>query len=159
MITTYLFDFSRVLLFPKDKSYTGELNTLYRDLTKRGVSDFWEYYEWNEQLLSYLEGIKDKIGLYVFTSGLIQDAPELKGRLNKVFKKVYSSEKLGLNKKESDSFVAVAKDIGVQPENILFIDDSETNIKAAKQANVNVLLYRDYGNLMMRLNEILSIRN
>lgn len=34
MITNILFDFSRVILFPKDDNYSGLLNDLYRKITE-----------------------------------------------------------------------------------------------------------------------------
>ena len=78
MITAIIFDFSRVLLFPKDKNYKGKLNALHRELSKKPDYDVLENFEFNDELLSYLDKIKNKIDLYVFTTGIIQDSPKIK---------------------------------------------------------------------------------
>lgn len=86
-----LFDFSRVLLFPKDPTYTGSLNGLYKEHKNDPDFNFFHYFELNEELLTYLDGIKDKANLYIFTSESIQDAPEIAPRVAEVFKQVYSA--------------------------------------------------------------------
>ena len=77
MIRAIVFDFSRVLLFPKDSGYTGSLNERHRELSKRGDYKLLEHFSLNEELLSYLDKIKGRYDLYVFTSETIQDSPEL----------------------------------------------------------------------------------
>lgn len=134
MIKTLLFDLSRTLLFPANKDYTGELNKLHSELSSKPNYSFFENFQLDEGIMSYLKSIKDKYELYMFTSGSIQDAPEIKRRLDEVFKKIYSSEEIGLSKKDPKAYEYVAKDIGMAPDEILFIDDLETNVKAAKTA-------------------------
>lgn len=106
--------------------------------------------------MSYLRSVKDKYGLYVFTSGLIQNAPEIKDRLDEVFKKIYSSEKIGLSKKDPKAYEYVAKDVGVAPDEILFIDDLEANVKAAKTTGMNAVVYSQLGELRKKISEVLE---
>lgn len=131
MITTLLFDFSRVLLFPKDKSYRGDLNPLHDELSKQPDYNFLDYFELNAQLISFLKGIKDSCRLYIFTSGTIQDAPEIQPTLRDIFVKIYSAEGIGYSKKDPSSYRFIANELGIDPSEILFIDDTATNIEAA----------------------------
>ena len=70
-VTVLLFDFSRVLLFAKERGYTGLLNPLHARLMRCNKRyGFFDYFELNEELLKFLEKIKDKFDLFIFTAGL-----------------------------------------------------------------------------------------
>lgn len=84
MIKVLLFDFSRVILFPKDKNYTGKL----------------------------------------------------------IFKKIYSALEIGLDKKDPKAYSLIAQDLGLKPEEIVFIDDSLENLSAAKSAGLSTIWYQ-----------------
>ena len=71
MIATIIFDLSRVLLFPKNKNYKGKLNALHRELSKKPDYDVLKNFEFNDALLNYLDKIKGKVALYVFTTGIL----------------------------------------------------------------------------------------
>lgn len=155
MITTYLFDLARVLLFPKDTTYLGELNARYRELKDRPGFEFFDHFVLNDALLNYCRSIKNKKRLYVFTSGFIQNAPEIADILKSVFEDIYSAEQLGLSKKKPDSYITIARKMNVEPSQILFTDDNSENIEAAKQAGLSVFLYSDYEKLKKQFEEYL----
>lgn len=156
MIKAFLFDFSRTILFPKDKNYGGELNALHKALSKQNDYNFLDHFKLDEGLLSYLETIKDKYELYIFTSGSIQNAPEIKSRLDKIFKKIFSAEGIGFSKKDPKAYEYISDQIGITPDEVIFVDDSEPNIEAAKQAKMNVFLYKDFRDLREKVAKILE---
>ncbi len=144
MIKAIIFDLSRTLLFPRDSNYKGELNAFHSEHKKEPDYQFLDHFKLNDELLTYLRGIKSMCNLYIFTSGSIQNAPEIKPSLDKIFKKIYSSEDMGLGKKDPEAYSFIAKDIGVRPSEILFVDDSKDNLQAAKQADLEVGHYKEY---------------
>ena len=156
MIKVFLFDLSRTLLFPVDDNYKGTLNQLHKKISVNSDSNFWKHFRLDEDIMSYLQRIEDKYKLCIFTSGTIQNAPELKHRLDEVFKKVYSAEIIGLSKKDPESYEFIAKDLGCTPDEILYYDDSEENIKAARTVGVNVRLFKDFDKLRQDLRKYLS---
>jgi len=156
MIKAYLFDLSRTILFPKDKSYQSELNALHKELSLNKNYNFSDYFELDESLLSYLESVKNKYGLYIFTSGSIQNAPEIKSRLGSIFKRIFSAEDLGFSKKDPKAYEYISEQIGLTPDEVLFIDDSKLNIEAAQRARMNTWLYSDFKDLEERLNKALN---
>ncbi len=156
MVKAFLFDFSRTILFPKDKNYKGELNALHKELSSQADYVFLDHFELDNGLLSYLETIKDKYELYIFTSGSIQNAPEIKPRIDQIFKRIFSSEEIGLSKKDPEAYEYISSQIGKTPDEVLFVDDSEANIEAAKQARMNVVLYKDLKELREKIKEILE---
>lgn len=141
MIKAILVDFSRTLLFPKNKLYNGGLNALHTKLKEDPNYNFLDHFELNSELLNYLDLIKHKFILCLLTTETIQEAPEIKGDLDKVFSKVYSSIKIGLYKKDPQVYLYIAKDLSLAPEELFFIDDTQENISAANQAGVAVQVY------------------
>lgn len=156
MVKALLFDFSRTLLFPKDKNYEGELNALHKELSKQKEYKFLDHFELDENLLKYLESIKNKYPLYIFTSGSIQNAPEIKLKLDNIFTKIYSAEDFDLSKKDPKAYIYIAKQIDVHPDEVLFIDDSKSNIEAAKEIGMNIFLYNNFNNLREKISEYLK---
>ncbi len=143
MRPTFLFDFSRVLLFTEDKDYKGGLNGLYSKLSQKPGFVFEKHFAFNEPLLSFLKENKGKANLFIFTSGQIQKAPEIAPRLTAIFEKVFSAEDMGTHKQSSNAYLAVAKKIGKKPEDIIFVDDNRENVDAARQAGLNSILFTE----------------
>lgn len=157
MIKTIIFDFSRVLLFAKNKGYKEDLNPLHKKLLEQNQNyNFFDFFELNEKLLEFLEAIRDKFELYIFTSGSIQNAKEIKSRLDEVFKDVFSAEELNLSKKDPQAYIVLTKKLDKNPKEVIFIDDSQTNIEAASQAGLNVFQYSDNESLIKEINQLLS---
>lgn len=157
MVTTLIFDFSRVLLNVKDKKCTGFLNTLHKEMSSNPNYEFFDYFELNEELLKFLEKIKDKYPLYIFTTGSVQNVPEVRKRIDPVFRKIYSSEELDLNKKDPQSYLFVAKDLGKSPDEILFTDDQLENVKAADTAGLTTVQFESNEQFVSELSKIMVI--
>ena len=141
MVTTLLFDFARVFLFTKDKNYNGELNSLHGSLSATPGYKFFDHFTFNEELLDIVEKLKLKTELYMFTSGIIQEAHEVQIKINGLFKEVYSAEKLGLSKSDPLAYLQITNMMGKSQEEIIFIDDMSKNILAAQEANLTAILY------------------
>ena len=155
MVNTLLFDFSKVVLFLKDPNYSGTLNGLYRDSLSSGKSfNFWDYFELNSELVDLLEKSKDKFSLYLFTSGTIQEAPELKEAIEELFIKIYSAEKIGYSKSDPEAYKYIASDINKDPSGIAFIDDQWENVHAAKSVGIKGIQYLDNTQLFIELSQL-----
>ena|SRR3989344_6046128 len=152
MIKAFIFDLSRVFLFPKVKDYDGELNELFRKLRKDPNFQFFDNFYLDENLLSFVElNLKDRYGVYMFTSGIIQNAPEIKGRLEEVFDKVISAEEVGLKKDNPESYKKVLSSLGLKSEEVIFVDDTIKNIIAAEKAGLNTILYKNFYDFKKKL--------
>lgn len=143
MIKALIFDLSRTLIFPKDRAYTGELNALYRKFVQDPKFDFMTNFELNEELFLYLTNLKDKYKMYLFTSGTLQTAPEIKNKIDALFDKVFSAEQMMIKKNEYSSYKKLARVLGLSPNSILFVDDSSDNINAAKFAGLDAFQYKE----------------
>jgi putative hydrolase of the HAD superfamily len=61
------------------------------------------------------------------------------GDFNKYFIKPYYSHEINLRKPEKECFEFVLKSENLNPKETLFIDDSETNVEAAKTVGLNTI--------------------
>ncbi|OGM11434.1 hypothetical protein A2Z22_00955 [Candidatus Woesebacteria bacterium RBG_16_34_12] len=155
MIKVLLFDLSRTLLFPKDINYKGELNKLHKELSTSANYNFLDHFYLDEEILIYLSDFKNKCNLCIFTSGSIQNAPEIRSRLDEVFERIYSAEEIGFGKKDMESYKFITEDLKVEPREILFVDDSVDNVDTAKSAGLNAITYTSFIKLKEDLEAVL----
>jgi HAD superfamily hydrolase (TIGR01509 family) len=141
MITTLLLDFSRVLIFSKDKDYQGSLNQLYRQHREQAGYQIFSEFELNGELLQWLEQKKDTYDLYLFTTDIIQDDPAVRERIAPVFKKILSARELGISKGESSGYQHIIGSIGKSPEEVLLIDDTLVNVQTAQSVGLKTIQF------------------
>lgn len=154
MIKTLLFDFSRVLLHPTDKSFTGSLNTLHRKLKDNESYYLFHYFELNEELLEYLKTLKGKFELRIFTTDIIQNDPLIREKIDPLFSKIYSASELEISKRDPQSYKFIAKDSSVKPKEIFFTDDTPGNLEAAKEIGLKTYLYKNNKELISFLKSL-----
>ncbi len=119
-------------------------------LTNEEIRDAWNALLINFPLewISWLEEISTKYKIYLLsnTNKIHYDAfikmfdeQTGKGDFNKYFIKPYYSHEIHLRKPDKECFEFVLKNENLNPSETLFIDDSETNIEAAKTVGLNTL--------------------
>lgn len=146
-----IFDLSRVIIFPRDKTYIGRLNPMHDELCQDPDYNFFKHFELNEPLLQLLESLKGKYHFYLYTTGHIQEVPEVKSRLEPIFEKMYSVENMPIAKDSAESYRYIARGLQRAPEDILYIDDTLSNIEMAQKAGLNVLVYQNNDQLFKDL--------
>lgn len=157
MITTILSDFSYVLLFPNDKHYSGTLNGLYQTLLGQPKKiNIFDYYRLDDNLLNYYQSLKKKYSLNIFTSGSIQNHPQLRAKLEPVFTNILTAADFKLSKSDPIVYRLVAEKLKKKASEILFIDDQEKNIKAAQKAGLNGFVYQNFSALKKYLDLIIK---
>ena len=157
MIKTVLFDFSHVVLLPNDRNCKGGLNELYKEKSKLAGFRFEDYFKLNTQLLNFLDTIKEKYELCVFTYGTIQEAAEVASTINKLFSRIFSEAYTGYSKENPQSYLDIAKELGKKPQEILFTDDKPKNVLAAKQAGLITIHFRSTKQFIAQFQEMVKL--
>lgn len=157
MITTILSDFSHVILNQKDKNYTGTLNALHAKLSGK-VTDylFFDYFEFNNEILNVYRKMKTKYFMNIFTTGTIQNRPEVRLVIDSIFENIYSAIDFNLDKKQLDAYLFIANKLNRNPTEILFVDDQIENINAAKQAGLHTIQYVTFEKTALELDNYLD---
>lgn len=107
---------------------------------------------WNKILLGYdikklnlLEKLKKHYNTFILSNTNILHRIEYNNMLNKLtgkeslsyyVKKAYYSDEIHLRKPDVETFKLVLDENNIKPEETLFVDDTEINILAAKQINM-----------------------
>lgn len=156
-INTLVFDFSRVLLFPTQLTYQGELNALHHKLSSKPDYVLNKHFYLNTQLLEYLQTLTE-YPKHIYTSGHIQELPELQIHLSPIFTSTYTSSDIG-PKNSPESYLHLIKLLDHPPNRVLFIDDSSDNIDAAKIAGLNTHLFITNDLLLSALAHLPNTKN
>jgi len=100
----------------------------------------------NRQIL----GIISKLGkkrVAMFTNSIGHMATEVlrvkKVPAKKLFRKVFVSSTMHLVKPDAEAYRYILKNLKVQPAEALMVDDRVVNIKGARRAGMNAILYRN----------------
>jgi FMN phosphatase YigB (HAD superfamily) len=133
------------------------LNGLYKELLASGKPFiFFDFFQLNEQLLQWYESQEGKFLVKMFTSGTIQNAPEISKRLKEVFGQILSAEELGASKDDPAAYRTVAKIIQHDPAEILLIDDDSKNIRAAIEAGLKTIVYDNFEGFKKIIDSVLE---
>lgn len=152
---TFLFDFSRVLLLPLDKTYKEGLNNLYNELKESQNFNFHNYFILNTELISFLKTIKDLVPLYMYTSEHVQEDPAVNKIVSDLFIKIFSAKRIGFKKTDREGYIYIANIIHKNPQDIIFIDDNASNVQTATEAGLTAVLYTSNKNLISYLKKVI----
>lgn len=140
-ITTLLLDSSWVMIFPKNKFVSGEINSRHDQLKDTPGYRFFDHFQLNQPLVDYLLSVNNRLSINMFTAGHVQNLPEVRAEFNKIFERVFSKAELGIDKTSPDAYLKIAQELGKKPEEILFIDDTQDNVRAAEAAGMKGLVF------------------
>ena len=73
-----------------------------------------------------------------------------------IFDEVYASNLMGISKPDPDFYRYILKKEGIEPENIIFIDDTEENIISAQKIGINSILFTDSDSLKQQIKTLMS---
>jgi putative hydrolase of the HAD superfamily len=127
--------------------YASLRRSLGIDLTDAQFAEGWGAIFVDEiaETVELLRSIRTKVPLYAFSNSNPAHARVWRARFAAalpVFRKVFVSYELGARKPERAAFEAIAREIGVAPERILFFDDTAENVAGARTAGVQAVLVR-----------------
>jgi HAD superfamily hydrolase (TIGR01509 family) len=158
MVKVILSDLARTFLFVKDKNWTETLNKLYAQLEdKNEPYDFWQYFEVDHDYLEIMKQLKQTYKVNMFTSGYIQNQSELHALLVPIFENIFNEEIIEYKKSQKEAYKVIADKLGVEPGEILFIDDDPNYIEAARDIGFNVFRMINNEDLKTFLKETLEI--
>ena len=145
-----IWDFSRTILFPKDKNYNGSLNKLRKESTE----SFNNLFDLNMELLEFIKSLN--VNSIIFTTGTVQNDSSISDTLKEIFIGIENVDSVGYQKDDKNAYIELSNKYDVSPKDIVFIDDSNTNLEAAKQAGLNIVQYTSNNNAITRITEILK---
>jgi epoxide hydrolase-like predicted phosphatase len=111
------------------------------------MCDFWDIYvgEPNTELIAYFKSLRPRYRTALLSNSFVGARREEEARFGFAAMTdliVYSHEE-GMSKPDRRSFELTWRRLGVQPQEMLFLDDVEPNVLAARECGVHAILFRD----------------
>jgi len=111
----------------------------------------------NAEMIELIKTLKEKYQLIILSNNNDITSKTLRNEysdLLNLFDKVYFSNEVGLKKPDRDFFEYVIKDKNLVPEDSVFIDDKEKNVKASQSAGMKGILYTNFDKFIEDLRSI-----
>ena len=98
-------------------------------------------FEPEENTIEYVEKLSCKLDLYLLSNSFKWSEESFNSMgLKPFFKKAFFSHKLGLAKPDKKIYEVAINEIGLKPEEMIFIDDKIDNVIAANNVGLNGIL-------------------
>lgn len=127
------------------------------NLTREEVRAEWiDASKIDKELMIYIEQLKKdyKIAICSNTAPKIFRDTLQSNNIENIFDVVISSSEVKMIKPNPDIYLYTLKELEVNPEEALFIDDRESNLEGAKAVGIKSILYKNLKQLKTDLGEI-----
>lgn len=106
--------------------------------------DFFAGDRLDHDLVRYLRGLRPqfRVGLLSNAYGALRAELAERWRIEDAFDQIVISAEVGLAKPQPEIYRLAAERLGVPPKSILFIDDFDANIQAARHVGMEAILFR-----------------
>lgn len=114
--------------------------------------------KYNQALLHLISLLRTNYRVACFTNTEIEIVEFVRKKgLYEHFDQAFISTELGFRKPETKAYEAVCKQLGIAPNEAVFIDDVEENVVAAQHFGMHGILYKDSMQLQGALASILAL--
>lgn len=161
-----LFDFNKVLLFPKQSIPVDLLMMLHHKIDPKKVEsyqekiDFDHYFEWNSELVDWLTVLKQKhedVTLHIYTNSTFSiKIANSQEKLAPIFSSQYLAKDLNKPKDSASSYEWLAHELQTNVADLFFTDDTATNALAAAQAGLHAHQYTTNEQLFIAIEDFLN---
>ncbi len=119
----------------------------YKNLYKK-------YKKSNEKMFELIKKLKGKYELVCLTdTNKVHFDTYNEDRSLDIFNKVFTSFQLGMKKSNPNTFIKILDSLKLNPDEIIFIDDHETNVENARLAGINAIRFENNEKLIEDLSK------
>ena len=70
------------------------------------------------------------------------------------FKNIFAANDLGVSKKDPNSYKLIANKLQCSPNEIIYIDDNQKNVEAAKSAGINAIYFMNNQQILFEIKDV-----
>lgn len=157
MISTLLFDFKRVFVFP-NSDISSENQAFFQPLA---VADgFGLPLSIDTRMLDFVSKNHSTYTTAILSaSDLLITSPSVLNFIEPYFDHILSTKKLGISKDLAASYFEVAEMLDIKPEEMLFTDDQPSNIVAAQEAKLKTIQFTTAPEYIQQAEQILTTQS
>jgi len=120
--------------------------------------DFFQGDKVDEELVTFIRGLRPKYRTGMISNAWSELRPWLKElQIDDAFDDIVISSEVGLAKPDPRIFQIALDHLGVSPQEAVFIDDFEVNIKSAGEIGMHVILFQDPKQTIAELRQLLDL--
>ncbi len=123
------------------------------------IDDFWDVYlgELNEELAEYFSGLRPRYRTALLSNSFVgaREREQERFHFAEMTDLIIYSHEEGIAKPDPRIFELTCDRLGVQPGEIVFLDDSERIVTAACEFGIHAILFRDTAQAMADINACL----
>ena len=129
--------------------YSRKTNIPENDIQNK----FNSYIKIDNNLIDLIKDLKKKYKIGLLSSASSEFIREIinKNNLENIFDNIIISSEVGLIKPDPEIYKLSLKNLGVLPEEVIFIDDRQKNIDGAEAVGIKSILYKDLNDLKLKL--------
>lgn len=151
MPSYFLFDFNNIVLFRSIPSIDSTADFEQMRTNVPMMSSIWI----NTKLLHFCEQLHKKgISTGILTAGFSLSIPSVRDRVQSYFDHIFIAKKLGVSKQDSSTYTTVSKQVNQKPTEIMFTDDTVSNIEAASQAGCQTILFESNTSFFQQIEKL-----
>ena len=111
------------------------------------MAAFWDIYmgDPNEELIAYFRGLRPRYRTAILSNSFVgaREQEEVRYRFTSMADVAIYTHEEGVRKPDPRIFAIACERLGVQPEEIVFLDDVEKNVAAAAAYGIHAILFHD----------------
>jgi len=121
--------------------------------------EFWGGDLLDSHLVEFIQSLRGEYKTVLLSNAWDNLRPLLKGlwKIDSVFDHIFISAELGLAKPDPEIYKVVIDSLDQDPSELIFIDDFIENVKAAREANLNAIHFRNRDQALADLAEYLDL--
>ncbi len=121
--------------------------------------EFWGGDRLDSHLVEFIQSLRGEYKTVLLSNAWDNLRPLLKGlwKIDSVFDHIFISAELGLAKPDPEIYKVVIDSLDQDPSELIFIDDFVENVKAAREANLNAIHFRNRDQALADLAEYLDL--
>ena len=121
--------------------------------------EFWGGDRLDSQLVDFIQGLRGEYRTVLLSNAWDNLRKLLEGlwKIDGVFDEIFISAEMGLAKPDPAIYKVVIDSLGQDPSELIFVDDFVDNIKAAREANINAIHFRNRDQALADLADYLDL--
>jgi epoxide hydrolase-like predicted phosphatase len=141
------------------QAYTAALG-LTGEQADEFMADMWDWYcgELDQELTTYASALRPRYRTGVLSNSMhgARRVEEERFGFSEMFDVIVYSDEIGIVKPDPRSYQVLLAQLGVRPEELIFVDDKQANVDAASRLGVHGLLHTDTAETIAAIEVLLA---
>jgi epoxide hydrolase-like predicted phosphatase len=143
------------------QAYTAALG-LTREQSDNFIADLWTWYcgELDEEITSYARALRPRYRTGLLSNSMHGARREEEARFgfSEMFDVIIYSHEIGIVKPDPRAYQVLLDQLGVAPDELIFVDDKQANVDAAGRLGIHGLLHTNTAETISAIEALLATR-